>query len=396
MSGNSPSTKQGITFEQYLKNINKNKKKRIQKSTKPNIESPSWFEGFENLADVPENEYIFILRDKYNETMHQYAATFAQYVDNINQNTSSTWCGPTPPPAGAPNITPSCSDKTDNCNEFDNCEEVTTTTDVNEPGDGWVVGQDGNIYWLNKFQYLRKLGVEPSENHTSCGGGSSTWNPEARATVNTGYVSWRAMEEIDENSRLHGNDIGIGEPCDIEGKMIKNKDSANKKYAWVDQKGKAHLYTKETWEKRAPSCKGITDYHVMDSDAMFDHVTSSALPKSRYSKCVRGVATSLSSTKDELIELTDELISIAGQIETEINNRNAANDASNEDSTAQLKSSITELEREKDQLSISLETLESEYGDQKQHVRSAYYYYIAWTLGAAAVLGITIYKINKK
>ena len=180
--------------------------------------------------------------------------------------------------------------------------------------------------------------------------------------------------------------------------MIENKDSANKKYAWVDQKGKAHLYTTETWEKRAPSCKGITgyDYHEMDSDAMFDHVTSSALPKSRYSKCESEISTSISSTKEKLIELTNELISIATQIETEINNRNAANDASNEDSTAQLKASITELEREKDQLSISLETLESEYNDQKLHAKSAYYYYIAWTLGAAAVLGITIYKINKK
>ena len=193
MSENSPSTKQGITFEKYLKNINKNKKKRIQKSTKPNIESPSWFEGFENLADVPENESIFNLRDKYNETMHQYAATFAQYVDNINQNTSSTWCGPTPPPAGAPNITPSCSDKTDNCNEFDNCEEVTTATDVNEPQDGWVMGQDGNRYWLNKFQYLRKLGGAASENHASCGGGSSTWNSNKQATARKDSV-WGAME----------------------------------------------------------------------------------------------------------------------------------------------------------------------------------------------------------
>ena len=134
----------------------------------------------------------------------------------------------------------------------------------------------------------------------------------------------------------------------------------------------------------------------MDSDTMFDHVTSTALPKSRYSKCDREVATSILSTKDELIRLTTELISIAGQIETEINRKSEANAESNKANTEELKDSITELEREKDQLETSLETLEGEYNDQKLHAKSAYYYYIAWTLGAVAVLGMTIYKINKK
>lgn len=399
MPDNSPSITQGNNFKRQLKKINKHRKNRIQKTTKPNIESPSWFEGFGNLEDIPDNQSIFALRDLYNKTMHQYAATFAQYVDGVNQSSGTSYCMPASvaaPPGVA--TTPSCTDKTETeCPAFANCTLVTPTDDV-DVRTGWINGHDGNKYWLNDFQYLRKFASSnANENHVSCGGGAQNWNVNKQVTEAT-YSGQNAVADIDENSRLHGKDIGLGEPCDIEGKMITNKDNQNKKYAWIDQTGKAHLYTKQSWEKRAETCKGITgsDYHEMDSDAMFDHVTSTALPKSRYSKCDREVATSILSTKDELIRLTTELISIAGQIETEINRKSEANAESNKANTEELKDSITELEREKDQLETSLETLEGEYNDQKLHAKSAYYYYIAWTLGAVAVLGMTIYKINKK
>ena len=48
-----------------------------------------------------------------------------------------------------------------------------------------------------------------------------------------------------------GSIMGKGQPCDVAGKNVQN--TKTKEYAWVDIKGKKHVYSDKLWKKKNES-----------------------------------------------------------------------------------------------------------------------------------------------
>lgn len=105
---------------------------------------------------------------------------------------------------------------------------------------------DGNYSYVNDYGFTHKYSNDAwSSNSKNC--------PEHPLNISK-----------DEMKKLHSaQDMGTGQPCGIAGKNIFNKKT--KEYAWVDIRGKKHVYSEELWKKKNESCN-IPAISLSDSE----------------------------------------------------------------------------------------------------------------------------------
>ena len=98
-----------------------------------------------------------------------------------------------------------------------------------------ITSSDGNYSYVNDYGFTQKYSDDAwSSNAETC--------PSDPITVNNNTLS----------KFQKGIDMGIGQPCNVAGKNIQNEDTLE--YAWVDIKGKKHIYSDNLWKKKNESC----------------------------------------------------------------------------------------------------------------------------------------------
>lgn len=94
---------------------------------------------------------------------------------------------------------------------------------------------DGNYSYVNDYGFTQKYSNDAwSNNVENC--------PSDPMTVTKDIMS----------KFQQGSDMGNGQPCDVAGKNIQNEDT--KEYAWVDIKGKKHIYSDKLWKSKNENC----------------------------------------------------------------------------------------------------------------------------------------------
>ena len=98
-----------------------------------------------------------------------------------------------------------------------------------------VTTGDGNYSYVNDYGFTQKYSNDAwSNNAENC--------PSDPMSVTKSIMS--KFQE--------GSNMGNGQPCDVAGKNIQNKDT--KQYAWVDIKGKKHIYSDKLWKNKNENC----------------------------------------------------------------------------------------------------------------------------------------------
>ena len=98
-----------------------------------------------------------------------------------------------------------------------------------------ITSGDGNYSYVNDFGFTHKYSTDAwSSNAENCPTDPMTVSKELMAKFQT------------------GEDMGVGQPCSIAGNNIQN--ASTKEYAWVDIKGKKHVYSGDLWKKKNENC----------------------------------------------------------------------------------------------------------------------------------------------
>ena len=102
-----------------------------------------------------------------------------------------------------------------------------------------ITDQDGNFSYVNDYGFTHRYSTDAwINNDLSC--------PTAVTQINN-------EEDL---SKLYASvDMGVGQAC-VAGQNVKNQKTGEA--AWVDIKGIKHIYSKDIWDKKAPTCEVAT------------------------------------------------------------------------------------------------------------------------------------------
>ena len=191
-----------------------------------------------------------------------------------------------------------------------------------------------------------------------------------------------------------GPGMGIGQPCYVAGKNVQNKKT--KEVAWVDIKGRKHVYSNSSWKNKTQSCN-IKPLQL-NSDA-YDAIPSGPNMTSK-DLCFTmdidpKVYIKLSRLNTELMKIGELMNKKMIQLsKTESNIENKMNEKQK-----QFRSNIQQLENDRNKMkgfNNNYETIVGLQDDSHLIYNANYYNYLAWSLAAVTIGGITIHQISKK
>ena len=190
-----------------------------------------------------------------------------------------------------------------------------------------------------------------------------------------------------------GPGMGIGQPCYVAGKNVQNKKT--KEVAWVDIKGHKHVYSNSSWKNKTQSCN-IKPLQL-NSDA-YDAIPSGPNMTSK-DLCFTmdidpKVYIKLSKLNTELMKIGELMNKKMIQLsKTESNIENKMNEKQK-----QFTSNIQQLEMDRDKMrgfNNNYETIIGLQDDSYLINNANYYNYLAWSLAAVTIGGITIHQISR-
>lgn len=187
-----------------------------------------------------------------------------------------------------------------------------------------------------------------------------------------------------------GLDKNLGEPCNLDGKMIRSSTTGN--VAWISSTGYRQLFPNDNI-LQAGQKNGCTTSTIDVTDTIFNIFTKGN-DMTITSTC--NIPTGYSNIKNELQKLNNELIDIANQIYNLIVNmvnNNSSVEKNIESTKKNLQNQIQLLNQQRDifnKLQNSDKTLKGEYEDNNLLINSTYYKYIIWSIAAMTVGAIAI------
>lgn len=200
--------------------------------------------------------------------------------------------------------------------------------------------------------------------------------------------------ENDLSKLPQGPGMGIGQPCYVAGKNVQNKKT--KEVAWVDIKGRKHVYSNSSWKNKTQSCN-IKPLQL-NSDA-YDAIPSGPNMTSK-DLCFTmdidpKVYIKLSRLNTELMKIGELMNKKMIQLsKTESNIENKMNEKQK-----QFRLNIQQLEKDRNKMNgfnNNYETIIGLQDDSHLIYNANYYNYLAWSLAAVTIGGITIHQISKK
>lgn len=320
----------------------------LEQTSSPNLSS--FVEGLENRTVSKDNEKVTQtmkdLEHQFNEKLAEYTELYRTYLRQLTSTDEliSKWKGK--------NVyyNPNNSDAADKFN------------------------------YVNKYGYTRSWSREAW--YKLSDEGSSSNCPRTSPSEETSSVYTQLQ---------HGSQMGVGEPCGLEGSNIRNSD--NNKLYWLSPKGELHYYPdQETWDATiknggCPSGESDLPTSVISTMAM-------GTPMNSASKCDtlnlnNALYHRIASLNDELIEISDKMYNTTHQL----NVKDEEVDRKLVGVREELREKIRALNAEREKLNnvkTRINTLDGEFNDTSLQVTREYSHYLVWllsavTLGAFAV-----------
>jgi hypothetical protein len=324
--------------------VNKRNLDLIQLTTSTNL--GSFYEGMQNQNIQSQNnqltEKMMELQNKFNTTLQQYTDAYRTYLTQLSNDESSG-----------------------------NIARGKNVKDSN-----------GRFYYVNHFGYARGYSQEAwSKRHSSC--------PSNTPTQDT----IKLFHELQK-----GADMGVGQPCNLEGNIIKNE--SNNRADWVDEQGVKHWFpNNEIFENAQknhncpPTNKWISvtneEYNAVPSGSNMTMNSTCTIEKMNMALWNR------------ILQLNDTLIATAQQLyneATNIENKSGQVHTSLESTKQELMKYVNELQKERldlENIQNKNATLSGRYQDLQIDLTSKYMGYMAWTIGAITLTAVAFHHITK-
>jgi hypothetical protein len=224
---------------------------------------------------------------------------------------------------------------------------------------GKVITEDDSTYrYVNNYGYTHRYSTDAwSNNDKSC--------PSDPINVNN-------MDDF----TLTGAPMGIGQPCNIAGKNIKNETT--EEIAWVDIKGYKHVYSNDIWNEKKSSCN-INPITI--SNALYNAIPTGNPMTNTYICNKIDVNPNLWK---KLIDLNKKLKGLAYKILKEIEELNVKDDEINKiiiEKRNLILSNINEMDDDRKNIYYNerqLVNIHAEKEDSELVMTSFYYRYIFW------------------
>lgn len=333
---------QGSKYIQNRSNVNslvsQLKLNLIQETTTPNLSSISLIEGMRNpQIDATNNtltENLQSLENEFNTKLEEYQTKYNEYLTALQYED--------------PNIT--------------------TYKGKN------VRNGSGAFFYVNNFGYTREYSQDAWNNRNS-----SCPNIQPDITSIKGYSSLKS-----------GDAMGIGQPCGLEGKLIRSGN----KISWVTPTGKKREFSNmddvtKAQEKGCPTT--ITDV----TETQYNSIPSGN--NMTNGDTCNAMNNDVAILWGELETINNNLITIATNIYNEINtleNSNSTVQTNTKTTKSNLMKRIELLQQEREKFiaqKIKTQSLMAKYNDLEMGMTTNYYHYLAWSLGVIT-LGAIAYK----
>lgn len=337
----------------------------IKKSTTKEL--GSFIEGMENMNDdeLPYNQQtqkLNDLQDEFNNLLDEYTKTYEDYIEEVTGEKQN------------PDI-----------------------RNVNITGRDRFGGPDNNDYYirmhLNNFGYVRRY---DSSRHWVGPAGANTAHQRERERLNCPVPFQNRRRSLEIYDRMKtGVPLVTGEPCNLEGKMVRNEK--NNAVSWVRPDG------------RLMGVPSRDLFNQLKENGCPSEITN--LPESVYNNMTRAgtmKATDTCSTllhsplHDKLTNLNRQLIAKAQEIYDEVSVIEDSNVGVRERTDKirnTLLGEIKKLNDEREELNKDNDrviTYEKEYYDSNKQITSSYYEYVFWILIVLGIGTFTIRQITKK
>jgi len=303
----------------------------LEQTSSPNL--TSLVEGLENRTVSKDNEKVTQtmkdLEHKFNEKLAEYTELYRTYL-----------------------------------------RQLTSTDELIGKWKGKNVYNNGSFNHVNKYGYTRPYSQESwSKRSSNC---NATVPSESTQSV--------------YNQLQHGSQMGVGEPCGLEGTNVRNSD--NNKLYWLSPKGELHYYPEqETWDATiknggCPSGESNLPSNVISTMAI-------GTPMNSASKCDtlnlnNALYHRITALNDELIEISDKMYNTIHQL----NVKDDKVDQQIVEVREELREKIQALHAEREKLNhvkTRVHTLNGEFHDTSLQTTREYTHYLVWLLGAVTL-----------
>lgn len=358
---------QGTVFNKtkpiYKKIVGNNRLKLASDTTSmPNIDSLSLSsfnfnnignqlkEGFsysqlKNKLNEKNINNINELEKQFNETLTDYKNTYNMYLQSVNQSNT-------------------------NINQF-------LGTNVKD--------SNNNIYYINKFGYLRQYTNNSWQNKdNSCPSNILDLTPQDR-------------ENLIANLKV-GAPMISGLPCNLEGKVIQttSSTSAITEKAYIDKQGIKHIFSNDDiYQSIVKQGNCPNNISASIDNTIFNQIQSGNVLSSDTQTCfIDNINTKL---WNRVVFLNDKLIEISNEIYNNVNElENEDNDMTNKlsEEKQSLLNTIKELHNERKKMknhNNRFSSLNSEFNSIQLLNNSLYYQYLMWGFISVS-LGYLIYR----
>lgn len=236
---------------------------------------------------------------------------------------------------------------------------------------GKVVVNNDNYYYVNDYGYTHKYKK------------GLTYQDNCPTVDDAVRINDDMLESLPDGPKLR-----LRQPCSIAGKNIRN--ARTDEYAYVDIKGIKHIYSSDSWKNKSKTCNS----------------TAINLNNSQYRSIPTGsnmtdtdlcIKTNVSPTLfKEMYRLNDELTNVGKELHDKISTLNIKDLQLKENvnnKSKQIYDYIQSLEKEKmdaANYAKDFDTLEAQEESSEIKLNSDYLHYLAFTLGALAIGGLTV------
>ena len=344
------SLSQGRLFEKVNKSfrdvINSSKLNIIQDTSSKEL--GSFYEGMTNKeidnSDDMMTEKMMTLQNDFNSKLEEYKKVYSAYLTMLKHNMNII-------------------------NSYSNMN---------------VKDEAGNKYFVNKYGYARLYSNEAwSKKHSSC--------PATAPEDNT--------VEIFNKLQL-GQPLGVGQPCNLEGNIIRYTQDNNELKSWVSPDGLKHgLPTEPTELNVFNKNSGCANKNIVD---VVDSTYNSVPSGTNYNTTSKCSTTENEDLWNKIVALNNDLIMIARELHNEAEKMNSANNNVNVNLNKTKNVIIKKAEKLNKQreellkIQSSHRSLMGKFQDNNINIRSDYYNYLAWTIGAVTLGAVAFYKLTNK
>ena len=298
-------------------------------------------ENMQKTTSEPKQTIVTKLENEFNKTLAEYDVVYRQFSEDILKTNAK--------------------DK-----------------EIKKYFDEVITTGDGNYSYVNDYGFTQKYSTDAwSNNAENC-----PTDPMA--------VTKDIMAKFQQ-----GSDMGNGQPCDVAGKNIQNEDT--KEYAWVDIKGKKHVYSDKLWKNKNENCNiPAVSLSAKEYDSIPSGGNMTSTNNCMQLKVDPKIWRKMNMLNNKMEKLAKEMVMQLDNLAVEDIELNTIMVEQRE----KMNKYISKIEKDRKQLNFYNQdyiTVMAEQEDSELREVSTKYHYIVWILVALTIFGLMMHNaLNPK